>query len=137
MGLIRSESVSVARTALLETDPLLPAWVRRAGPRGCVWAASCEPHVIYVWWRQRGAEGEMDPHAALLDLDERYYRAVHSSDFKIRRHIVDIQLEIEYLRIHYPGHHGKVGGSIPCTPARLLEFAIRQKLLITGDPRLE
>ena len=53
------------------------------------------------WW---GAQGEMDALATLLNLDERYHRALHSSDFNTQRYIADIhiQLEIEYLRIHYP-----------------------------------
>ena len=85
----------------------------------------------------------MDPRAALLDLDERYYLALHSSDFNIRRQIADIQLEIEYLRIHYPDImenlevlYREAHPVSLVTTVRLLEFAIRQKLLLTGDPRL-
>jgi hypothetical protein len=63
-------------------------------------SAGVEKYATF-WW---GAQGEMNALATLLSLDERYYQALHSSDFDTQRYIADIhiELEIEYLRIHYP-----------------------------------
>jgi hypothetical protein len=86
----------------------------------------------------------MDPQTRLLELDERYQRVLHASDFNVRRQIPDIQLEIDQLRIRYPNIMEKLEALYReahpvslVTTGRLLEFAIQRKLLLTGDPRPE
>jgi hypothetical protein len=86
----------------------------------------------------------MDPQTRLLELDERYQRVLHSSDFKVRRQVADIQLEIDQLRIRYPNIMEKLEALYReahpvslVTTGQLLEFAIQRKLLLTGDPRPE